>query len=257
MDLETIYTKMFDEDKRLCATNATTVEYITNKTAILNELKPNDRILELGAATGKYTIMLADKGYDITALEYVESNLNQLKKKLLPTHNITPILGTATDLSQFPDESFDVVLNMGPLYHLHQQKDQDLAIQETMRVLKPTGTAFFAFINNDAVFVTEALRYNPDFLSEKSPFYDKKTFKLRNDPFTVMTIDSIKALMKRNGCEQYKFIASDGVAELMAEYLNQLNRDQFKQWVAYHLSICEKPESLGSSHHLMYITKKV
>ena len=89
--------------------------------------------------------MLAEFGYDVTALEYVERNLNILKSKVEKHHKIETILGDAMDLSQFKDESFDVILNMGPLYHFPNYEDRDRVVKESMRVLKKGGTAFFAF----------------------------------------------------------------------------------------------------------------
>jgi len=254
--IEKVYTKIFNEDNRLCQSNASSVEYITNKAYILSELKQDDKILELGAATGRYTIMLADQGYNVTALEYVKKNLDVLKSKLEKEHNVKPILGNAIDLSQFDDESFDVVLNMGPLYHFPNEKDRDKVVKESMRVLKKGGTAFFAFINNDMVFVTEALMYNDNFLSDENDLYNKVSHKVFDDPFTVLTVDSIRQLMKSNQCNEYKFIASDGYSELLESKINSLSDEQFDKWMKFHLYTCEKIESLNSSHHLMYITKK-
>lgn len=255
-DVKKVYTEMFDEEARLCRDKASSIEFITNKKYILQELKKGDKILELGAATGRYTITLAELGYEITALEYVEKNLEVLKGKLQGDHKVIPVLGNALDLSQFDDESFDVVLNMGPLYHFPNPKDRDKVVKESLRVLKKGGVAFFAFINNDMVFVTESLMYSTDFLSEDSPLYDKKTHKVVDDPFTFLTVEQIRDLMNDNGCNEYKFIASDGYSELLAPQINKLNDEAFKNWVEYHLYTCEKIESLNASHHLLYITKK-
>lgn len=255
-DVKKVYTEMFNEDTRLCRSNSSSIEYLTNTKYILDELKPGDKILELGAATGRYTMMLADKGYKITALEYVQHNLDILKSKIEKEHNIIPVLGDASDLSQFADESFDVVLNMGPLYHFPNEEDRNKAVSESMRVLKNGGTAFFAFINNDMVFVTEALMYSDEFLSDENKLYNKKNHKIVDDPFTVLTVEEIKKLMTNNNCTQYKFIASDGYGELLSKQIDSLSQEKFEKWMKYHFYMCEKLEALGASHHLLYITKK-
>jgi len=251
-----VYTQMFKEDERLCGNNASSVEYLTNMKYISNELKKNDNILELGAATGRYTIPLAIQGYQITALEYVQENLDVLKGKLTGDMNVEAIQGDAKDLSRFSDNSFDVVLNMGPLYHFPDKSDREQVVSETMRVLKPGGTAFFAFISNDMVFVTESLMYSENFLSNDNNLYNKETHKISDDPFTVLTIDSIRELMLKFKCDEFKFIASDGYAELLADQINKLNEEQFELYMKYHYYMCEKKEILGASHHLLYITKK-
>lgn len=255
-NIKKVYTEMFNEDTRLCRNNSSSIEYLTSKKYILNELKIGDKILELGAATGRYTMMLADRGYKVTALEYVEQNLNVLKDKIQENHNIYAVLGDALDLSQFADESFDVVLNMGPLYHFPDHEDRDKVVKESLRVLKKGGTAFFAFINNDMVFVTESLLYSNNFLSDDNNLYNKKTHKISDDPFTVLTVELIRELMINNNCKEYKFIASDGYAELLSDKINLLSKEKFDKWMRYHLYMCEKPEALSASHHLLYITKK-
>ncbi len=256
VDVNTVYTKMFNEDQRLSRSKASTIEYLTNSKYILEELNSNDRILELGAATGAYTLALAEKGYNVTALEYVKENLDVLKSKLNKSHNVSPIQGDAKDLSMFEDESFDVVLNMGPLYHFPNEKDRDQVVKETMRVLKKGGTAFFAFISNDMVFVTESLMYSNDFLNKDANLYNEETHKIVDNPFTVLTVDAIRSLMTKHNCVEHKFIASDGYAELLEDKINDLSDEHFNKWLQYHFYMCEKPEILGASHHLLFITKK-
>lgn len=255
-DINKLYTEIFNEDKRLSRSQASKIEYLTNTKYILDELEKGDTILELGAATGAYTMMLAEKGFNVTALEYVEKNLDVLKSKIQEHHNVTPILGDAFDLSQFEDESFDCVLNMGPLYHFPNEEDRDTVVRETLRVLKKGGTAFFAFIGNDMVFVTESLLYTPSFLDGEYKYYGKESHKVVDIPFTVLTVNSIKELMKKHKCKEHKFIASDGYAELLEEHINKLSTEKFNRWLEYHFYMCEKPEILGASHHLLYITKK-
>lgn len=251
-----VYTEFFEEDKRLCGTNASSIEYITNKKYILEALNEGDRVLELGAATGRYTMMLAELGYDVTALEYVKENLDVLESKIKPGMNVTPLVGDASDLSRFEDNSFDVVLNMGPLYHFPDHEDRVKVVKESMRVLKKGGKALFAFISNDMVFVTEALNYNPKFLTDEDINYNKESHKVRDYPFTVLTVDSIRELMDECGCVEEKMIASDGYAELLENQINELDEERFKKWMNFHLYMCEKEESLGASHHLLYITEK-
>ena len=62
--------------------------------------------------------------------------------------------------------------------------------------------------------------------------------------------------MINNNCKEYKFIASDGYAELLSDKIDLLSIEKFDKWMKYHLYMCEKPEALGASHHLLYITKK-
>lgn len=257
MDVKTLYTEHFDEAQRLNRTNASKVEFMTTLHVLDDYLKESMSILEVGAGTGAYSLELARKGHDVTALELVPKNLETLKRNITPDMNVNPVLGNALDLSAFNDNSFDIVLNLGPLYHLPEEADRIRAIRESMRVLKPGGTALFAYINNDMVFVTESLRYTPQFLlGDAEEYYDPKSFKVADIPFTVLRVGYVRRLMKELGLPEIRHVATDGYAELLAKEINALDEDRFNEWFRFHLHTCEKPESLGSSHHLLYVTKK-
>ena len=81
-NLITYYNK-FNEDKRL-NTRHGQVEFITSMKYIKEYLKEfnNPKILDVGAGTGKYSINLANDGYDVTALEVVKHNLKVIQKNI-------------------------------------------------------------------------------------------------------------------------------------------------------------------------------
>lgn len=63
------------------------------------------------------------KGYDVSAVEYVQHNLEVLKSKIEDGMTIEAVQGDAVDLSEFADNTFDVTLVLGPLYHLYERDD--------------------------------------------------------------------------------------------------------------------------------------
>ena len=109
MDREVILNNYYntgDEDKRLDSQHGQ-VEFLTTIKYIDKYLKPDDKILEIGAGTGKYSLYYANKGYDVTAIEYVRHNVDILKTKISENLNIVAKQGDAIDLSRFKDNSFD------------------------------------------------------------------------------------------------------------------------------------------------------
>ncbi len=89
-ELEEYYNK-FNEEKRLNSRHGR-VEFITSMKYIhdclgnlMNEkqrdLRSQIKILDVGAGTGRYSVPLAEEGYDVTALELVKHNLGRLKQK--------------------------------------------------------------------------------------------------------------------------------------------------------------------------------
>lgn len=127
----------YREEDRLTTNNARKIEFITT-TRILNEiLGENLKILDCAAGTGIYSFYLADRGYNVTATDitprHIEIINNELKSK---SYKMDTAVLDATDMSIFPDNSFDVVLNMGPFYHLTDENQREKCFSESLRVLK-------------------------------------------------------------------------------------------------------------------------
>ena len=261
MDFETLKTiqdeaertaatyEIFNEDSRLNRSKAARVEFITSVRAIESALKPGACILDIGAGAGEYSLYFAQRGYDVTALELSSANIVAFEKKIIPEHPVRLLQGNALDLSAFADESFDVVLLMGPLYHLKAAEDRDRAIAEAKRVCKQDGVIFFAFIGNDMVVLTE-LSYRPQFFSENT--YDHDSFKVEDFPFVFFTLEQMREMLTRNGIKIQREIAADGVSELMEDAINALSDEDYAQYVRYHLYCSEKTEMLGRSSHLLF-----
>lgn len=60
--------------------------------------------------------------------------------------NVSAQIGDATALVEIPNEGYDVVLCLGPLYHLNRD-DRKRCIRECRRICRPGGIIAFSFIN--------------------------------------------------------------------------------------------------------------
>ena len=131
-ELEQYYNK-FNEEKRLSSRHGQ-VEYITTMKYIHKYLEdmPQAAILDIGAGTGRYSVALAQEGYDVTAVELVKYNLGILKSK---NSSVKAYQGNALNLKRFADESFDMTLLFGPMYHLYTEEDKQKALAEAKRDL--------------------------------------------------------------------------------------------------------------------------
>lgn len=110
--------EIFHEDIRLNRSKAARIEFLTTLHYIEKYLKPGDRILDAGAGAGEYSLYFSGKGYEVSALELADSNVAAFRKKLTDKDHISLIQGNALDLSHYEDASFNIVLLLGPLYHL-------------------------------------------------------------------------------------------------------------------------------------------
>lgn len=148
----------YDEDSRLEPKHGT-VEFLTTMRYIQKYLKSGDRVLEIGAGTGRYSHTLARQGYAVDAIELIEHNIEVFQRNTLPDENISIIQGNALDLSAFPDNQYDITLLLGPLYHLYTKEDKQQAIREAIRVTRHGGIIFAAYVISDgcSLFMREAI----------------------------------------------------------------------------------------------------
>ena len=242
--------KRYNEDSRLNRSNAARVEFLTTVRYIEKYLTPGARILDIGAGAGEYSLYFARMGYQVSALELADANIAAFRAKLTGDEPIDLVQGNALDLSRYDTGSFDVVLLLGPLYHLHTEADKLRCIEEAKRVCKPEGKIFFAFISNDMVILTMQQCQN-DYLMNGD--YNKETFRLDDFPFVFHTVDRCRALLCKAGIPILHEVASDGASELLQDLVNSLDEAAYQQYLRYHFYICEKPEFLGMSNHLLFI----
>ena len=112
---------------------------------------------------------------------------------------------------------------------------------------------FFAFISNDFVFLTE-FGYDVNYFSNGD--YDKETFKLNDFPFVFHTVGAARKLLADGGINILHEVASDGASELLAARINEMSDEDYTQYLRYHFYICEKPELLGMTNHLLFMGEK-
>jgi len=249
----------YDEDGGLLLQHDQ-VEYITTQKYIHDCLGDNRSasILEIGAGTGRYSISLAKEGYSVTAVELIEYNIEVLKGKLDGSEDITVIQGNAVDLSFFGDDSFDLTLLLGPMYHLYTKEDKILALSEAVRVTKPGGHILVAYCMNEPtiiqyVFMRDNLKKT---LDNGMVTDDWHCISEPSEIFELIRTEEIAELDKAVPVERIKLVAADGATLYIRELVDSMDRDTFAKWVEYHLSTCERQDLVGASHHTVDILRK-
>jgi SAM-dependent methyltransferase len=122
------------------------------------------RILDVGGATGVHAAWLAEDGYRVHVVDLTPRHIEKVRDDLGPL-GVTAAVGDARGLDH-ADSSFDVVLLLGPLYHLTDRADRLQAWREAMRVVGPGGLVAAAAINRFASLFDGLARgylFDPEF----------------------------------------------------------------------------------------------
>lgn len=248
----------YDEDGRLLSKHGS-VEYLTTMRYVEKYLKPGMRILEIGAATGRYSHTLARMGYRVDAVELIQHNINIFKQNTQPGENITIRQGNAKDLSFIPDETYDITLLLGPMYHLFTVEEQKLALSEALRVTKKGGILFAAYCGNDATMVQYC--FGRGMLKEERylNLVDMETFKASSDPaelFELYRKEDIDALMEGFAGQRLHYVGTDMATNYMRQTIDEMDDEFFRLYLRYHFTICERSDMVGTSHHILDVFQK-
>ncbi len=106
-------------------------------------------VLDIGGAAGAYALWLAAAGYTVHLIDATPRLVEEAQRR--SAASARPLascrVGDARALDDVPDASAEIVLLLGPLYHLTDAADRARALTEAARVLKPGGCLFAAAIS--------------------------------------------------------------------------------------------------------------
>ncbi len=254
-ELEKYYNK-FNEDKRLLSRHGQ-VEFITSMKYIHHALDEyaDPKIIDIGAGTGRYSVALAEEGYDVTAVELVKYNLGILKQK---QSSVKAYQGNALNLKRFEDESFDVTLLFGPMYHLFSFEDKVKALSEAKRVTKTGGTILVAYCMNEYCVLMYAFKEGKlkECRKDNRLTEDFHSVSSEKDLYDYVRIEDIDRINSEVGLVRDKIISPDGPTDYMRPVINAMDEETFEEYIRYHLSICERPDLIGAGAHTLDILKK-
>lgn len=249
----------YDEDGRLRSRHGM-VEYLTTMRYIEKYLKPGMRILEIGAGTGRYSHSFGQRGYQVDAVELVEHNIAIFRKNTQPGENVTIRQGNAKELHMFGDETFDITLLLGPMYHLFTAEEQKQALTEAVRVTKKGGVIFAAYCGNDASMINYC--FGRQMLKEQRyrDLVDFETFMASSDPaelFMLYRREDIDSLIADMPVKRLHFIGTDMVTNYMRDKIAEMDDELYALYLQYHFVICERGDMVGISHHFLDVLRKI
>ena len=252
------YYGSYDEDSRLCSQHGS-VEYLTTIRYIQKYLETGMRVLEIGAATGRYSHTLARMGYEADAVELVAHNIDIFKANTEAHENIRIYQGNAKNLDMLEENRYDITLLLGPMYHLFTVSDQLQALSEAIRVTKTDGVVFAAYCGNEATMVQYCFGRGMIKEQHYRDLIDPVTFKASSDPgelFELYRKEDIDALMAHFPVTRLHYLGTDMATNYMRQTIDEMDDELFDLYLRYHFAICERSDLVGASHHILDIFRK-
>lgn len=258
MEIISSFYNQVDEDSRLQRSRHGQLEYAVTMHYIHRFIKPGAEVLEVGAGTGRYSIALAKEGMNVTAVELVESNLSVLRKNSEGIRSLRSFQGDATNLSQFDDQTFDMTLVLGPLYHLYDADDVQKAIDEAVRVTKKNGVILFAFLSVYGIMYDNYFQGNWAAGQEENFTKDYRVRHFKEQLFTGYDIKEFESLFDGKPVQWITTAGTDGIVEAIEDRTDfKITDEDFPAFVDWYLAFSEKRELLGATSHLLYICRKL
>ncbi len=226
------------------------VEFETTMYHLRRFLHPGDRLLDIGAGTGRYTSALMAEGYEVKAVELVRRNINVFLERE-PTADV--VQGDARHMPFLPTASADVTLLLGPLYHLIGDEEKLKALAEAKRVTKPGGIIFVAYLMNEYSILSYC--FDEDRISglmERGAVDEDFHIQAQADElYDYLRLDDINHLNRQAGLKRVTIFSPDGPADFMRTRLNKMSDETFSLFLQYQKRMSERPDLIGAGSHVV------
>ena len=261
-EMQNFYQNKYNENNRM---DRNPLEYLRCKEIISRYLKDEVmRIADIGGATGVFSFWLAKQGHLVSLLDYTPSHIDQAKEKS-SSNGIELRSFDCGDAKSLPYESgeFDLVLLMGPLYHMQKNEDRIQCLNEAYRVLKKGGIVICESISRYAN-IFDGFKYM--FIEDEKfvKILDENLASGMHNPedteyFTTAffhTPDLLKKEIEQANFEVINLVSVEGFGQIFDTDSLMSDETKKEMLLKYIRKTESTPELLGVSSHHMIIGKK-
>jgi SAM-dependent methyltransferase len=249
------------------------VEFGVTLHYLRKHLPPSGHLLDIGGGSGRYCVELARRGYRMTLADVSPRLLSmaeeEFRREAVSSRIARVDRADCRDLSIYGNGQFDGVLALGPIYHLIDPADRDMAISEIARVSRAGATVFLSGISRYGLYRT--LLTHPEFEYE---FTDKRhveemirggvhraSWHDEEDVFPdawFCTPPELAGLAEPHGFETLEIAACEGLSSHHREATERLRKNEraWQLWWDIILETSNEPSLVGASEHILYVGRK-
>jgi ubiquinone/menaquinone biosynthesis C-methylase UbiE len=224
------------------------------------------QILDVGGAAGVHAKWLAEEGHVVHVIDPMPNHVEAARQLGTSDRRITADVGDARGLAA-DDSSIDLVLLLGPLYHLPKRDDRVQALREACRVVRPGGFVFVAAISRFASLLDGLSReflLDPRFRSIVEQ--DLRDGQHRNPDrvphwFTTAYFHHPSELpdeASAAGLSCVEVLGVEGVAGWFRDIFQHWDEDANRETILFASRAVEsEPSLLGASTHLLMVAQRL
>ncbi len=225
---------------RLTETESTVINHLFDK-----YLPKEGKLLDNSAGLGTFAFRFAEKGYQVTAGDLLMEHVEAIKADPRAEKLENIYCASPRNLSQFENETFDVLVTMGPMYHIRTRAEREIFIREATRVLKPDGYIAFTYMTPMAMTIGQyfnAMRTYDN--RERLKAYRKlavveKTHEC--DMFFGMNLEEMTDISREYGIDILTVASTYSLLYNMVNEVEAMNDEEYGKFVAGQIATCEDP----------------
>ena len=222
-------------------------------------------LLEVGAATGRYTLELARRGYRVTAVDMSTELLDVCRQRVVDAglgDRVRTVAADARDLSPVIERAFDAVLLMGPLYHLVEESDRIAALEQAFARMRVGAPIFTAFISRFGI-MGDLIKVIPEWIEQRADVRSHLSRGRRPENAPpggfrgyFARVEELAPLHEAVGFETVAVAGVEpGISADDVSY-NRLEGERRRLWLDLLDEISQDSTIIGASRHLLYVGRK-